>query len=213
MRIVFYGDSITDAGKNRNVENELNNFGMGYGYVLPIACELKYENPDKYEIINSGISGDRIVDLYARVKKDVWNKEPDVLSILCGINDIWHDQYENANGVDIERYEKVYDMLISDTLARFSNLKIMLLEPFVSHGTATDERFDDFERVKDYAKVVKKLAEKYGLCFVPLQDKLDEAIAKSKAKEYLRDGVHPNTAGAMLIAKEWCKIFKEKIDK
>ena len=82
-------------------------------------------NPLRYEIYNHGISGDRSVDLYARIKRDVWNLKPDVISILIGVNDVWHDLVENPNGVDIVRYEKVYRMIIEETKERLPDVKFI----------------------------------------------------------------------------------------
>ena len=99
-------------------------------------------------------------------------------------------------------------MLIADTLKVLPNLKIVLCEPFVLKGAATELNYDRFLEVKEYAKAVKALAEKYGLPFLPLQDKLDEAAEKHGASYYLYDGVHPDAAGARLIADEWMKLYK-----
>ena len=88
MKIVFYGDSITDMGRNREIESS-SPFAFGAGYPFLINSRLSEENPQKHILINKGISGNRVVDLYARIKADVWNLEPDVLSILIGINDIF----------------------------------------------------------------------------------------------------------------------------
>ena len=79
MRILLYGDSITDAGRNRDCDHTI--YSMGNGYPKFIEGELVGRDPFNYEIINRGISGNRIVDLYARIKADVWNLKPDVLSI------------------------------------------------------------------------------------------------------------------------------------
>lgn len=212
MKIVLFGDSITDMGRNRETNSsDVGSFGAGYPFIL--ASELSKKDPFGYDVINRGISGNRVVDLYARIKADVWNLKPDVLSILIGVNDIWHE-LDFGNGVDVERYEKIYSMLIEDTLKVLPNLKIMLLEPFILKGTATEEKFDEFSEVKEYAKVVKKLAKKYGLTFVPLQEKFDECAKKySDTTPFLADGVHPNIAGATLIANEWLKVFNKEIDK
>ncbi len=209
MKIVFFGDSITDMNRVHNSDGKVESYGGGY--VFFVAGKLLSENPQKYEIINRGISGNRIVDLYARIKGDVWNQEPDVLSILIGVNDVWHELSENPNGVDLTRWEKVYRMLIEETHERLPNTKIMILEPFVLRGTKTDydNRYETFVKVKDYAAKAKELAEEYGLTFVPLQEKFDEAAEKYGEKYYLYDGVHPDVAGAALIAGEWLKAFKK----
>ncbi len=212
MKILFYGDSITDMARLR--ENPQVPYSLGVGYPNLIAAELQYTDPEGYEVLNLGISGNRIVDLYARIKADVWNHQPDVLSILIGVNDVWHE-LGSQNGVDIERWEKVYRMLIEDTKKKLPNLKIIILEPFVLEGTATtfEGRYERFLEVKEYAKVAKKIAEDYGACFVSLQNLFDEVAAKHGGAYYLYDGVHPTAAGSKLIANEWLKVFKEEIKK
>ncbi|MBE7068746.1 MAG: lysophospholipase [Clostridiales bacterium] len=211
MKILMYGDSITDACWNRNSAiGAYDSYGVGY--VRSIAGALIKRNPKEYTVINRGIGGNRIVDLYARIKADVWNHEPDVLSILIGINDIWHE-IGGQNGVDIDRFEKVYRMLLEDTLARLPNLKIILCEPFVLEGYATKENLEKFLEIKEYAKVVKKLAKEYGAYFVPLQEDFEKKAKEYGAGYYLFDGVHPNIAGAELIADKWLKLFDEEVNK
>lgn len=198
--------------RDRNTQGDLvSPYGIGPRYVNPVASALSFSNPNKYEIINTGISGNRIVDLYARIKVDCWNYKPDVLSILIGVNDVWHELAIN-NGVEIDRFEKVYRMLIEDTIKALPNIKIMLLEPFVLEGSATKEQYQNFLKVKDYAKVVKNIAKDFNLSFVELQKSLDDYAKKYGNDKVLLDGVHPAIAGAGLIANEWMKIFKEKID-
>lgn len=210
MKIVLFGDSITDMGRDRS--SDFGAFSYGHGYSNVIASQLLKSNPLRYEIYNHGISGDRSVDLYARIKRDVWNLKPDVISILIGVNDVWHDLGENPNGVDIVRYEKVYRMIIEETKERLPDVKFILCEPFVLKGAATEEDYDMFLKVREYAKVVKLLAEEFSLHFLPLQKNLDEAAEKFGADKFLYDGVHPSLAGAGLIADAWLKLFKEEID-
>ena len=208
MKILFFGDSITDANREREIDFSLKSYG--FGYVRAIVGELLFGEPTKYEIFNRGISGNRIVDLYARIKKDLWNVEPDVLSILIGVNDVWHE-IAHQNGVDIVRFENIYRTIIEETKERLPNVKMILCEPFVLLGTATEESYQRFLEVKEYAKIVKKLAGEYDLYFLPLQEKLDESAEKYGAVNYLFDGVHPSVVGAQLIANEWLSMFNEKI--
>lgn len=210
MKIVMYGDSITDFNRTKDADGLPE--GYGYGYVFFVAGELLKGDPTKHEILNRGISGNRVVDLYARVKSDVWNLKPDVLSILVGVNDVWHE-LDIANGVDIERYERIYGMMIEETLERLPNVKIIICEPFIAKGSSTEAQYEELLQVKEYAKVAKRVAEKYGLYFLPLQEKLDEAIEKFTVKDYIFDGVHPNAAGSRLIAEEWVKLFRERIER
>lgn len=215
MRIVFFGDSITDAGRNRNDIHALS--GLGYGFVRAIADRIQGAAPDQYEIINTGIGGNRVVDLYARIKCDLWNLNPDVISILIGVNDVWHEIGEGKNGVELDRFERVYRMIIEDTRKVLPNAKFVLCEPFVLEGKSTcdteemPDRFSRFQEVYQYAEVVKKLAEEYHLLFLPLQAKFDEAAAQIGASYYCTDGVHPNVGGASLIAREWVDLFEREI--
>lgn len=207
MKILFFGDSITDAGRERSYEDGAN---LGTGYVPQIAGRLSEKSPTKYTVINRGISGDRIVDLYARVKRDVWAYTPDLISILVGVNDVWHE-IQCGNGVEPDRFEKVYRMLLEDTKKVLPNVKIVLCEPYFTHGTATDPCLEQFEATKDYAAVAKKLAEEQGCYFLPLQSAIDSAYERHGGGIFFPDGVHPSIHGASLIASEWLKLF-EKIE-
>ena len=208
MNIVLFGDSITDMGRDRTTD--CLPFSLGMGYPFFIAGELKSVDPNRYTVYNRGIGGNRIVDLYARIKADVWNLKPDVLSILIGVKDIWHE-LDSQHGVDIERWEKVYRMILEDTKKRLPDCKIVLCEPFVLKGSATQEKYDGFLRVKQYAKILKRIADEYNALFLPLQEKFDLAAEKFGAENYLYDGVHPSVLGAKLIADEWLKLFYEEI--
>ncbi len=110
-------------------------------------------------------------------------------------------------------------MLLQDTIKQLPNVRIILCEPFVLEGTAncnteeTPYRFEIFSQIYDYAKVVKKLAEEYNLYFLPLQELFTAKAKEVGASALLNDGVHPTVAGTTLIANEWLKLFKEKIDK
>ncbi len=172
-------------------------------YQAGVADELKKAG---YNLVGCDI----LYDCTVRIKTDVWNHNPDVISILIGINDVWHEIFDK-NGVDLKRFERVYRMLIEDTKERLPNVKFILCEPFVLKGSATEEKFEEFLEVKKYAAVVKKLAEEYGIPFVALQEKFDEGAAKYGAVHYLYDGVHPDVAGGKLIAEEWLKIFRKGV--
>ncbi len=201
--ILFQGDSITDAGRDR--ENDVYD-GMGYPRLVKGALGADY--PNEYEFINRGISGNRIVDLYARMKKDLINLKPDIMSILIGVNDVWHE-FWFGNGVDSEKFFKIYSMLIEEVKEALPDIKIMILEPFVLKDTATEEHWDAFRAdVEEKAEKAKMVAEKYGLVFVPLMKIFDEAATKAPTSHWLDDGVHPTAAGHELIKREWLKAFK-----
>lgn len=202
-RILFQGDSITDAGRSRE-----NDAAKGYGYPSLVSGKLGYEHPGEYEFINRGISGNRVCDLLARVKCDMINLEPDVMSILIGVNDVWHE-FARENGVDVVLYEKLYNILIEEVKAALPDIRIMIMEPFVLRADATDEQYDAFRaEVELRAAAAKRVAEKNGLEFIPLQAKLDEATKLAPADYWLRDGVHPTSAGHELIARAWLEQFE-----
>lgn len=202
--ILFQGDSITDAGRSR--EDDSN---TGIGYPTLVKSELGFEYPNQFTWYNRGISGNRVVDLYARIKADIINLRPDIMSILIGVNDVWHE-LGSQNGVDAEKYFKVYSMLIEEIKEALPDVKIMILEPFVLKASATEENWEQFQtEVKKRAHKAKEIAEKYNLPFVSLQDKFDEALQAAPASYWLMDGVHPTAAGHELIKREWVCAFRK----
>lgn len=203
--ILFQGDSITDAG--RSYESDTN---MGVGYPTLVSGALGYDYPGQYCFCNRGISGNRVVDLYARIKRDIINLKPDILSILIGVNDVWHEySFGSPNGVDAEKYFKIYSMLIEEIKEALPDTKIMILEPFVLKGSGTEEQWDVFRsEVEKRAEKAKEVAEAYQLTFVPLQERFDEAAKAAPADQWLMDGVHPLPAGHELIKRAWLEGFK-----
>lgn len=203
--IVFQGDSITDAGRNRDNDNE-----RGIGYPTLVSAELGLKYPGEYAFINEGVSGDRIVDLYARIKRDIISRKPDYLTILIGINDVWHELNER-NGVDNAKFFRVYCNLIEEIKAVLPDIEIFILEPFVLRASATTKKWGVFRRETEMrAESAKAVAEKFGLTFIPLQDKFDEAEKKAEASYWLSDGVHPTAAGHEIIANEVVKALEKK---
>ena len=209
--IVFQGDSITDCGRNRE---DITSIGVGYAHM--VKGQLGYEHPGEYEFINKGISGNRIVDVYARIKNDIINLKPDYMSLLIGVNDVWHELNGVYNGVSAEKFEQIYDMLISEILEVLPDIKIMIMEPFVLEGPKTCategylDRWDQFRtEVPLRAAAAKRIAEKYNFPFVTLQDKFDEACKQADVTYWLADGVHPTPMGHWIIKNEWMKVFQE----
>lgn len=208
--ILFMGDSITDCCRN----NEWGS-NIGFGYATMVAGALGCAEPYRYQFINKGISGNRIVDIYARIKKDMINLKPDYMSILAGVNDVWHE-FSQKNGVDADKFELVYDLLIAELKAALPELKIMILEPFALPGDATDpvdkpERYALFRKeVELRADASRRIAEKFGLVYVPLQKLFDDANTDGENRGYwLWDGVHPTAAGHELIKNAWLKAFEQ----
>ena len=202
VKVLFQGDSITDAYRDYIVKN-----GTGIGYALMVMAELGFREPGKYDFFNRGISGNRIVDLYARIKKDIINIQPDVMSILIGINDVWHEVSEQ-NGVDADKFFKIYDMLIAEVKEALPNIKIMIMEPFVLKGTATERNWKCFRtEVEKRAIMAKRIAEKYQLTYIPLQAGFDALAEKMPSAYWLADGVHPTPMGHAFIRDKWIEAF------
>ena len=204
--ILFQGDSITDCGRGDS---------LGKGYALLVSAQMGFEKPNEYNFINKGISGNRIVDVYARIKADIINLKPDYMSLLIGVNDVWHEISRN-NGVDAEKFYKIYCMLIEEIKQALPNIKIMILEPFCLRASATDNteeqpnKWETFSsEVKLRAEKAKAVAEKYNLKFIPLQEKFDLISKNTENNYWLSDGVHPTAAGHNLLKEEWLKAFKE----
>lgn len=199
MKIVFFGDSITY---------------MEDGFVKEVTNLFENASSCEHEIISSGICGNRIVDLLARVKKGCINYQPDLISILVGVNDVWHE-FDYTNGVRIELFDKIYRTLIDEIKLALPNVKLIMCEPFFLKGrntTATEKNpnlYEDFKVLYDYAKVVRKIASDYDIPFVELQDKFTQLAKVNGEDYYLGDGVHPTVEGAKLIASEWMKVFEK----
>jgi len=212
-KILFQGDSITDCGRKRE-----NNTHLGMGYALLVKAQLGFDSPGQYEFYNRGISGNRIVDLYARIKADIINLAPDYISILIGVNDVLHE-FGGHNGVDADKFEKIYSMLIEEIKQALPDVKIIIMEPFCLKGLYTDNtenepnKWDELSaEVRERAKRAKNVAEKYNLTFVEIQEVLDKATMIMNDAYWLADGVHPKEMGHELLKREWIKAFEKIVE-
>jgi lysophospholipase L1-like esterase len=200
--ILFQGDSITDCGRNRDADPGPNaRFGLGQGYALIAAAELLGTRPsDGLRFFNRGISGNRIVDLYARILSDTINLKPDILSILIGVNDTWHGK-EHSNGVSVPKFERVYREFLSEVRTALPGVKFVLCEPFVLRcGVVGGDWVDEIDQRRG---VVAKLSREFGSVLVPFQSVFDEAVKTAPPEYWAADGVHPSPAGHHLMAKCW----------
>ena len=201
---LFQGDSITDAG--RDDENQ-GLAGLGCGYAFLLASEIENNHKDKIDFINRGKSGDRITDVYARIKEDIINLKPDYMSILIGVNDVSHELTMNC-GVSPKKFRMIYGMLIDEIRELLPDIKIVILEPFVLKGTATEKLWKDFDReVRILAEISKQVAEEYETDFIPLQKKFDELSSDGKTEYWSADGIHPTLVGHEVLKNELKKVF------
>lgn len=207
--ILFQGDSITDGNRGRN--QDLNHIhGHGYQYIL--ASEMYADNFDKnIEVVNRGISGNRISDLYGRWQEDCILINPTIVSILVGINDL-NFSFENGIVSDPQRYRKIYRLLLDEILEKKPDTLIVIMEPFF--GISENVEYSNFmkQNVSAYSQVAKEVAEEYGAVFVPLQDMFDEYAQTTDIFNMLWDGVHPTTGGHQLIARRWKECVEERIN-
>lgn len=204
--LLFQGDSITDAGRNREITKPNNPSALGSGYANLVAAQLLADRPEKaLRCYNRGISGNRIVDLYARWKIDGVNLQPDIISILIGVNDTWHE-FGSQNGVEVDRYETIYKLLLDYTKQRLPDVKLVLCEPFVLPcGVVTTAWQDEMNQRR---AIVQSLAETYGAIFVPFQSMFDNACADAPPDFWAEDGVHPTPAGHKRMATLWLETVR-----
>ena len=192
---VFQGDSITDAGHNRGEDNY-----RGNGYPTLVAARMGLSHPGEYRFLNRGVSGDRIVDINSRIKADLINLQPDLVSILICINDVWHE-IGSRNGVDNDKYFRTYCDILEEVRRMCPGVKIFILEPFVLKASATEAKWDIFYReTRLRAASAKKAAEQFGCVFIPLQEKFEALCEKAEPSYWLHDGVHPTAMGHQVIA-------------
>ena len=198
--IVFQGDSITDSLRSQSIALPPNQ-ELGYGYVTLVAAELLERFPEKnWEIYNRGISGNRIVDRYARWKRDALNLKPEILSILVGVNDTWHE-FHSRNGVEPGRYEQFYRMLLDWTRGELPDTKIILMEPYVLPFGAVEPSW--IPEMAERAGITERMSEEFDAVFIPLQTIFNEALKRAPQEHWLVDGVHPTLAGHRLICNAW----------
>lgn len=202
--VIFQGDSITDAGRDRKKVKPNNGGGFGGGYAFLAAANLLNTFPeDQLAIYNRGISGNKVYQLSDRWDEDCLNLKPDVLSILIGVNDYWHKRNGNYDGT-IEIYENDYRKLIERTLKALPDVKLILAEPYyVLNTRCVDETW--VEPMKQYQAVAKRISDEFKTTWIPYQKIYDEAVKHAPGNYWTRDGVHPSMAGAQLMAEAWLR--------
>lgn len=194
MKIVFQGDSITDAGRDKR-----NYHDMGNGYPKFTSQQLRDMFPDvDFEFINQGISGNRTCQLFDRLYLDAIAFNPDIITVLIGVNDIWHRYGTGKIETTDEQIETNYRAILN-RLKKQTKAKIVMLAPYLLDSKDVDHMRDDLERV---LTIERKLAAEFADAFVPLDELFAEAVkTQPEPLFYSNDGVHPNQNGAQFIAK------------
>jgi len=203
--ILFQGDSITACHR------EGDDLGQGYAMLAAKALEQKY--PGQFKFVNRGVSGDRLTDLYARRQADILDVKPDILSILVGVNDVWHEKTGGC-GVDAEAYLDTYHALLTEIQQKLPETKILLIEPFINEGRATQDDIEYFEgEIAMRSEAVQLLCAKHDVFFLSLQFDLYDLEEQKPAGHWTLDGIHPTLNFHEHMAKKWVKAFEVYLNK
>lgn len=198
--ILFFGDSITDAGRNRDLAPGDPN-GWGNGYVYQLAARLGADLAE-YDLAftNKGCGGHRIYDLEKRLDSDVLAHDPDCVSILAGINDTWR-RYDRDLISEIGEFSASYRRILEKL--RGAEIEIILLEPFLL--PVPDDRRGWRVDLDPKINAIRDLAREFEATLVPLDGQFAAASTRRESSFWLPDGVHPSPAGHALIAETWLR--------
>lgn len=202
MKILFQGDSITDAGRDKE-----NYHDMGEGYPKYATAMLQDAYPDKdFEFVNLGIGGHRTEDLLARLESDFIDIQPDIVSILVGVNDIWHRYSVPPVNTTYEQTEENYRRILT-AIKKKTNAKILMIQPFL---IGMDWLRPELEQIK---QIVDRLADEFADSYLLLDEIFqNDEKWKEDAHYYSDDGVHPNANGACFIGEEYLGAISTLIE-
>lgn len=202
-RVLFQGDSITDAGRKRKIDDANSQPALGSGYAWLASAQLLVDSPSAdLKIYNRGVSGNQVFQLAERWQNDALDLKPDVLSILIGVNDFART-LDGRSARTVEVYETDYRDLIKRTKEALPNVRLVICEPFVlKAGDVGDKWFPGYD---GYRAAARKIADESGARFVPFQSMFDVAVKVAPPATWAGDGVHPTASGAALMAHWWLK--------
>ena len=207
IRVLFQGDSITDAGRDKR-----NYHDMGAGYPKYAAALLAKNYPDvEFDFINLGIGGNRTDQLFDRLYPDAIQLQPDVISILIGINDVWHRHNFGMIATKDAQIELNYRTILTE-LREKTNAKIMMIAPYVlDYDNETRQKMR--EDLKTVLPIIKGLADEFADVYMPLHEIFAEALpVQPEPLYYSADGVHPNDNGSRFIGEQYAKYIAPVID-
>jgi len=197
-KVIFFGDSITQAAVQPG------------GYISRIDSMCKLEGKaDNYEFVGAGISGNKVYDLYLRMENDVLAKNPDVVLIYIGVNDVWH-KTTSGTGTDPDKFERFYQAIIDKLKAK--GIKVILCTP-AAIGEKTDFSNPQDGDMNQYSTIIRNIASKNGLPLVDLRKAFLSYDLKNNPENKDRgilttDRVHLNAAGNQLVADEMWKAIR-----
>ena len=197
-RILFFGDSITAAAVKSG------------GYITKIDSMLSLQGKaEQYELIGAGISGNKVYDLFLRMDDDVLGKNPDMVVIYIGVNDVWHKR-TSGTGTDADKFEKFYQAIINRLKAK--NIQVILCTPATIGEKADNSNPMDGD-MNEYSKIIRLLAQKNNMPVVDLRKTFLEYAVKNNPENktsgiLTTDGVHLNAKGNQLVADEMWKAIQ-----
>jgi len=201
QKILFQGDSITDAGRNREEAT-----GLGTGYAMMAASRMQALHPALgLTFVNKGISGNRAVDLADRWQRDCLDLKPDWVSILIGVNDCWR-RYDANDATPTEGFEKSYRTILERS--RSQGIGVIICEPFLLPCPPDREAWR--EDLDPKIHVARKLAREFGSRYVPFDGIFASHAVFQPPAFWTPDGVHPSPAGHALMAAEWIKAVTSR---
>ena len=203
--VLFQGDSITDAGRDRKNPEANNTDAIGHGYALFATGHLLEKFAEKkLKIYNRGVSGNKVFELRERWDNDCISLKPDVLSILVGVNDYWHTLDGGYRGT-LEKFITDYRELLTYTRQKLPNVQLIICEPYTLKGGGAIKPEQWYPMFDDYRKSTKQLAEEFKGVYVPFQSVYNKGITRAPDRYWAPDGIHPGLPGAKLMAGGWLK--------
>lgn len=197
-KVIFFGDSITEAAVKPD------------GYIVKIgALATKDKVDNQYDLIGAGIGGNKVYDLFLRLESDVLVKNPALVIIYIGVNDVWHKR-SYGTGTDADKFEKFYTRIIKELQEK--NIKVVLCTP-AAIGEKTDSSNELDGDLNKYSNIIRGLAKTNNLPLIDLRLAFQEYNKKFNGENkesgiLTTDGVHLNAKGNQLVADEMWKIIK-----
>ena len=204
MKILFQGDSITDAFRKPEEINPA--FQLGNGYAFLVAARLGARHPERrFEFLNRGISGHTVQDLEKRWQADSLDHQPDLLSLLIGVNNLIHRQNGSKDIPDSEVLAS-YRRMLEQMRTQNPRIRFLLMEPFLLE--AGDVTLAWKTAIKPIQEGIAVIAREFDAPFIPLQSVFDKALTLAPVAYWAYDGIHATHAGFQLIADVWIETVE-----
>ena len=200
QKVVFFGDSITQAGARPG------------GYIVKMKDQLEKKGVGSdYDLIGAGIGGNKVYDLYLRMDDDVLTQTPDVVFVWVGVNDVWH-KATSGTGTDPDKFEKFYTAIINKLLDR--HIRTILCTPAVI-GEKTDFTNQQDGDLNAYSQIIRNLAQKWHCGLVDLREifhnyELKNNPGNKESGILTVDKVHLTEAGNQLVADKMVEALLTK---